>query len=66
MEEKLHVRIYGGYGGGVNIDINVNGLKTYVIERDELVVLLEKMITEKGYTTSLKPRQQYPRLKIND
>lgn len=56
-EPKIKV-IVGGH------DHEKNG--TYLMEMEEVKSFLERAILENGFTKSLKPRQQYERLTINE
>lgn len=66
--ETLVVSITCGYGNQASIKVmRADGKKieTFIMEREYVTKLLEKMIEEKGYSLSLTPRQQYQRITIN-
>ena len=63
--EKIRVYAVEGYTGAPKFGVYI-GDKEYVLDREHVLGLLEKQITEKGYHVEQSKRQKYPRLFIND
>jgi len=56
---------YNGYaGGGVKCEVHI-GEERFVMEIEEVIESIEKVLLEKGYTTSQTNRQKYPRIHMN-
>lgn len=64
-EQIKRINIIAGYNGAIKIKATTETGKVMVIEVEEVEEYLLKAIDSKGYTSSLKPRQQYERLVIN-
>lgn len=64
-EENLRVQFTTGYANTVKAIVWINDVE-HILELQHLQELLEKQITEKGYTISQSKRQKYPRLTINE
>lgn len=62
--EKLRVYFVQGYSGGVKAGVYLDGVD-HVIEMDHIKEVIEKIITEKGYTVEQTKRQKYPRVILN-
>lgn len=78
---NVRVYFTQGYAGSVNGHVTIGDERTstiyaenegksegvtYVLELEHVSELLEKMITENGYTIAQSKRQKYPRLIINE
>lgn len=63
--ERIKVFLSTSYSGGVKCNVYIDGVK-HILENAELVRVLEKLMTERGYSKEIAPRQQYERIIIND
>ena len=63
--EKIEIRFMQKYGGGVKCEVYINDVR-HVLEMEEAERVIEKAMTERGYKTTLEPRQQFKRIKVND
>lgn len=61
-----NVRIYGGYNNSITVRATTDENETMIIEVEHAEKYLLDIINEKGFITSLKPRQQYQRLTIKN
>lgn len=63
-EKGLKVYFLTGYAGAVKCEARIDGVE-HVIEIEQVIELLTKLIKKNGYEITKTNRQKYPRLVIN-
>lgn len=62
-EKDIEVYFYQGYGGMPKAGVRI-GKKEFVLELEQVKMILATMIKENGYTIEQSKRQKYPRVII--